>query len=91
MLTGGVPAEYAGGSGLISKVVTKSGGDEFHGSINYYLQNDSLVGENEQRYLGGLLDLRYGGHPGWSDHQGKAVVLRFLPESRIARMTSPFR
>ena len=47
VLTGGVPAEYAGGSGLISKVITKSGGDEFHGSINYYLQNDSLVADNK--------------------------------------------
>ena len=44
--TGGVPAEYEGGSGLISKVVTKSGSDEFHGSINYYLQNDSLVADD---------------------------------------------
>ncbi|HEX7047545.1 MAG TPA: TonB-dependent receptor [Gammaproteobacteria bacterium] len=47
VITGGVPAEYAGGSGLISKVVTKSGSDEFHGSVNYYLQNDSLVAEDE--------------------------------------------
>lgn len=47
VLTGGVPAEYAGGSGLISKVVTKSGGDEFHGSINYYLQNDNLVSKDK--------------------------------------------
>lgn len=47
VLTGGVPAEYAGGSGLISKVVTKSGSDEFHGSINYYLQNDSLVADDK--------------------------------------------
>ena len=47
VLTGGVPAEYAGGSGLISKVVTKSGSDEFHGSINYYLQNDNLVAKDK--------------------------------------------
>src|SRR5690606_8442949 len=47
VLTGGVPAEYAGGSGLISKVVTKSGSDEFHGSVNYYLQNDSLVADDK--------------------------------------------
>ena len=30
VITGGVPAEYAGGSGLISKVITKSGSDEWH-------------------------------------------------------------
>lgn len=47
VITGGVPAEYAGGSGLISKVVTKSGSDEYHGSINYYFQNDSLVADDE--------------------------------------------
>lgn len=47
VLTGGIPAEYAGGSGLVSKVVTKSGSDELHGSINYYLQNDSLVSKNK--------------------------------------------
>lgn len=47
VLTGGIPAKYAGGSGLVSRVVTKSGGNEFHGSINYYLQNDSLVSDYE--------------------------------------------
>lgn len=47
ILTGGIPAEYAGGSGLVSKVVTKSGSDQFHGSINYYLQNDKLVAKND--------------------------------------------
>src|SRR5690606_30630980 len=40
-----IPAEFAGGSGLVSKVITKSGGNEFHGSINDYLQNDSLVSD----------------------------------------------
>lgn len=54
VLTGGVPAEYAGGSGLISKVVTKSGSDEFHGSINYYVQNDSLVAKDKHNTSGGF-------------------------------------
>ena len=45
ILTGGIPAEYAGGSGLVSKVVTKSGSNEFHGSVNYYFQNDRLVSD----------------------------------------------
>jgi len=48
VLTGGVPAKYAGGTGLVSRVITKSGGNEFHGSINYYFQNDSLVADAEQ-------------------------------------------
>ncbi len=43
VLTGGIPAEYAGGAGLVSRVITKSGSNEFEGSINYYFQNDSLV------------------------------------------------
>lgn len=47
IITGGVPAEYAGGAGLISRVVTKSGSNEFHGSVNYYTQSDSLVADNE--------------------------------------------
>jgi hypothetical protein len=45
VITGALPAKYAGGGGLVSRVVTKSGGNEFHGSVNYYLQNDSLVGD----------------------------------------------
>ena len=47
IITGGVPAEYEGGQGLISRVITKSGGNEFHGSVNYYMQSDSLVSDNE--------------------------------------------
>lgn len=47
VITGALPAKYAGGGGLVSRVVTKSGGNEFHGSINYYLQNDSLVGDDD--------------------------------------------
>ena len=45
VLTGGIEAKYAGGAGLVSRVITKSGGNEFHGSIHYYFQNDSLVGD----------------------------------------------
>lgn len=47
VLTGGIPAKYAGGAGLVSKVITKSGSNEFHGSVNYYFQNDSLVADDE--------------------------------------------
>lgn len=45
VITGAIPAKYAGGSGLVSRVVTKSGSNEFHGSVNYYFQNDSLVAD----------------------------------------------
>lgn len=47
VITGGIPAEYVGSAGLISNVVTKSGGNAFSGSVNYYLQNDSLVASNK--------------------------------------------
>jgi len=47
IITGGIPAEYEGGQGLVSRVITKSGSNEFHGSINYYMQSDSLVGDND--------------------------------------------
>lgn len=54
VITGGVPAEFAGGSGLISKVVTKSGGDTWHGSVNYYFQNDSLVQDDKHAQSNGF-------------------------------------
>ena len=46
-ITGAIPAEFVGAPGLISNVVTKSGGNEFSGSVNYYFQNDSLVESNK--------------------------------------------
>jgi len=54
VLVGGIPAEYAGGSGLVSRVVTKSGSNEWHGSLNYYFQNDSLVAEDKHDTSGGF-------------------------------------
>ncbi|CAN5347638.1 hypothetical protein BH09PSE1_BH09PSE1_18450 [soil metagenome] len=54
VIVGGVPAEYAGGSGLISRVITKSGSNDFHGSLNYYFQNDSLVAKDEHATSGGF-------------------------------------
>jgi hypothetical protein len=47
VLTGGIPAEFAGAPGLLSSVVTKSGSNNFSGSVNYYTQNDSLVADNK--------------------------------------------
>lgn len=47
VLTGGIPAEFVGAPGLISNVVTKSGGNQFSGSVNYYFQDDGLVEDNE--------------------------------------------
>lgn len=47
VLTGGLPAEFIGANGLVSNVITKSGGNQFTGSVNYYFQNDSLVESNK--------------------------------------------
>jgi len=47
VLTGGLPAEYVGAPGLVSNVVTKSGSNSFHGSLNYFFQNDGLESENK--------------------------------------------
>ena len=47
VLTGAIPAEFVGVPGLISNVVTKSGGNQFSGSVNYYFQDDSLVEDND--------------------------------------------
>ncbi|RZL65394.1 MAG: TonB-dependent receptor, partial [Rhodococcus sp. (in: high G+C Gram-positive bacteria)] len=54
VLVGAVPAEFAGGSGLVSKVVTKSGSNDWHGSVNYYFQNDGLVQNDEHSQSGGF-------------------------------------
>ncbi|MCH7667087.1 MAG: TonB-dependent receptor [Acidobacteria bacterium] len=47
VITGAIPAEFIGVPGLVSNVVTKSGGNQFSGSVSYYLQNDSLVESNK--------------------------------------------
>jgi hypothetical protein len=47
VLTGGIPAEYQGTPGLLSNVITKSGSNAYHGSVNYFLQNDGLVADNQ--------------------------------------------
>lgn len=54
VMTGGMGAEYEGAPGLISNVVTKSGSNDFSGSLNYYLQNDSLVGNTDADVIGGV-------------------------------------
>ena len=47
--TGGLEAQFVGATGLVSNVITKSGGNDFSGSVNYYFQNDSLVEDNDNR------------------------------------------
>lgn len=45
VITSGVPAEYAGGKGFVGNIVTKSGGNEFSGSVNYYLQTPDMYAD----------------------------------------------
>ena len=47
VLTGGIPAEYVGTPGLLSSVITKSGTNQFTGSVNYFFQNDGLIAEDQ--------------------------------------------
>jgi len=47
--TGGLEAQFVGATGLVSNVVTKSGGNDLSGSVNYFFQNDSLVSDNKNR------------------------------------------
>ena len=42
----GAPAEYGNFLGAVFNVVTKSGGNEFHGSANYFYTGDALMGTN---------------------------------------------
>ncbi len=42
VISSGATAEYGGGKGVITNIITKSGGNRFSGSLNYYLQKASF-------------------------------------------------
>ncbi len=44
VITSGVSAEYGGGKGVITNIITKTGGNRLSGSLNYYLQKKSFWG-----------------------------------------------
>jgi hypothetical protein len=44
----GAGAEYGSTLGNVINVVTKSGTNEFHGTLNFYFMNDDLVGTNHR-------------------------------------------
>lgn len=47
VLTGGIPSEFVGSSGLVSSVITKSGGADFFGSVGYGTADDGLRADNK--------------------------------------------
>ncbi len=44
----GAPAEYGNYQGAVINVVTKSGGNEFHGDANFFFQTQGLTGNNAE-------------------------------------------
>lgn len=46
ILSLGAPAEFGNMQGAVVNVVTKSGGNEFHGDLNFFYQSQDLTGSN---------------------------------------------
>ncbi|MET0553133.1 MAG: TonB-dependent receptor, partial [Vicinamibacteria bacterium] len=46
ILTQGAPPEYGGTGGATTSIVTRSGGNQLHGSVYEYLRNDALDARN---------------------------------------------
>jgi outer membrane receptor protein involved in Fe transport len=57
----GAPAEYGNLTGAVFNVVTRQGGNDFHGDANFYLQTDGLTGRNTN-------DAQDGGFPFHREH-----------------------
>jgi hypothetical protein len=55
----GGKAEYGDFMGATINVLTKSGGNEFHGGLNGFFQFDKLTGDNSHDNLKALLDAGY--------------------------------
>ncbi|HYV86268.1 MAG TPA: TonB-dependent receptor [Patescibacteria group bacterium] len=53
--TGGYGAEFGGAQGALVNVTTKSGGDQFEGSLAYYTTPDSLASEPQNTGFGTAL------------------------------------
>jgi hypothetical protein len=49
--TGGVDAEYGGAMGGVISAITKSGGNDFHGELHYYLSGNKISAAPVKRLL----------------------------------------
>ena len=85
VLTGGIPAEFVGVPGLISNVITKTGTNAWHGSANYFFQNDGLVSKNKNSSAAKFDTYDSAATIGGPDPQGPRLVLRELPPRRAQR------
>ncbi|PWT88264.1 MAG: hypothetical protein C5B54_10885 [Acidobacteria bacterium] len=50
----GAPAEYGAFTGVLANVVTKSGGNDFHGMFETFFQNDKMTSRNDQHSVRGI-------------------------------------
>ncbi|HYR28498.1 MAG TPA: TonB-dependent receptor, partial [Thermoanaerobaculia bacterium] len=74
VITSGIPAEFAGGKGFVGNIVTKSGGNDFSGSLNYYMISPEFYSDfknSDDRLAVNLEDKNDGaltlGGPIWRD------------------------
>jgi len=99
--TGGFSAEYGRASGAIVSVVTKSGGNEFHGSAKLLLTNDNwnaqnsgrneVTGAGTQRTIFDEVQKRYSGTLGGpfvKDNLWFFGAFEYFPETRAGQQTT---
>jgi len=73
VLTSGLPAEYGRATGGVVNVVTRSGGNEFHGSLPFYYTDDSLTRDQDEGH--GVITVRDDYHQlEWGGSVGGPVV-----------------
>jgi outer membrane receptor protein involved in Fe transport len=100
--TAGITAEFGDASGAVFNVITKSGGDQFHGGASAYLQNATLQSNNTSASLaaqgvttGTGVDHRYDlsgllGGPVFTHHLWFFDNYRYLNENdRISSFSAP--
>ena len=88
MLQLGASAEYGNVQGAVFNIVTRQGGNLFHGDANVYFQNDGLTGRNTDRRRRRRLSLpprQVAGHDACRRPDrscaDKLLVLRLVPVS----------